>query len=63
MFHLWDWEDVHEFLHEEVVVAVIGAEVRPQQRDVLSSAFPFLPLGGKVRQHVNVFLDSVVDRL
>lgn len=33
--HLREREQVHEFADEEKVVAVIGAEVRAQQREIL----------------------------
>lgn len=61
--HLREREQVHEFADEERVVAVIGAEVRAQQREILRSFLAFLSLLTEVRQHIHVIFDPLMDGL
>lgn len=61
--HLSMRKQLHENAHEEVVVAVVGAEVWLQQREVLWSLPPLLSLLTEVGEHIHVVFDPLVDAL
>lgn len=61
--HLSMRKQLHEPAHEEVIVAVVRAEVRLQQREVLCSLSPLLSLLTEVGEHIHVVFDPLVDTL
>lgn len=56
-------EKIHEFANEELVVAVIGAEVGTQQRQILRSLLAFFSLLIEVRQYIHIIFNPLMDGL
>ena len=54
-------KQLHQFSHQEVIVAVVSTQILPQLVYVFPPGLPSLTPTGELTQHVYNILDSLLD--